>query len=451
MNGAGSGSANQASWRPTLSPDGTKVVFETKASNLGPSDTNGVEDVYIRDLATGVTRLVSANAAGTDGGDDRSMFPYFSPDGTKVAFASEATNLTSLTTDGTANLYLWEVASGTTTLVSVNAAGTGGGDAPTTAGALSADGHKVVFGSDADNLAPPSTGSWSGVYERDLRTRVTTRLADGFMPVYSPSGDAVAIFNNHDVWLRDSATGAGTLMSAGLPGTSDGGPIVFSPDGKRVAFERRTNTDYVRSDIYVYDRVTRRATRVTAGTSGGGSDNAPSEVHGFHPTDPNRLLFSSTGANLVAGDTNRSEDVFIRDLARNTTTLVSAKGGGTASANRFSTRARWVGDGGKVAFVSGASDLGVTDTNDVPDVYVRDLAAGTTALVSANASGDGPGNGASGQYRYPVIASFLYELSVSADGTRIAFGSDASDLGPADGDRADDHDIYVASLVTPPS
>lgn len=451
QNAAGTGSANEASWLPKLSPDGTKVVFQTRASNLGPTDTNGVDDIYIRDLTTGVTRLVSANAAGTDAGDDRSMSASISRDGTKVTFGSFATNLSSVPTNGTYNSYVWDVATGTTTLVSVNAAGTGGGDAASEVGTVSPDGTKILFSSRAGDLAPPNTGA-GGLYERDLQAGVTTRLADGIGGSYSPNGDAVAFHNDNGVWLRNSATGAGTLLSAGLPGNSRVEPIAFSHDGNKIAFTREVNREFLLSDIYVFDRVTRRTTLVTVGIGGGGSENAPSRVVGFHPTDPNRLLFSSTAANLVPGDTNQSEDVFIRDLARNTTTVVSATAGGTVTANRFSTQARWVGDGGKVAFVSRASDLGGTDTNEVPDIYLRDLAARTTTLVSANASGSGPGNGASGQYLpYRPYGSHQYHLSVSADGARIAFGSDANNFGPVDGDRFDNHDIYVASLVTPPS
>jgi hypothetical protein len=82
------------------------------------------------------------------------------------------------------------------------------------------------------------------------------------------------------------------------------------------------------------------------------------------------------------------------------------------------------------------------------DVYVRDLTAGTTSLVSANAAGDNSGNGDSGRYTNRPIRFYTYELSVSSDGSRIAFGSDASNLGPADASRPDPHDVYVARLAT---
>lgn len=460
VNAAGTDSGNASSWLPVLSPDGTKVVFESNASNLGPNDTNGEADIYLRDLGTGVTTLVSVNAAGTDSGDDRSQVSSFSPDGSKLLFTSSANNLTPLPTGGAgSDLFVRDLAAGTTTLISVNAEGTGGGDAASEIGRFNADGSKVVFSSEADNLAPPVSEARSGVFERDLATGVTTRLADGSIPFYSPSGD-VAFYNNGEVWLRDAGTGALTLVSSGLPGLSYEGLLAFSPDGTKLAFSRRTNRDYLRSDVYVYDLEARRAGPVTYDVDGnGGSNNTPSVVRGFHPTDSNLLLFTSRASNLVRNDTNGWwDDVFVRDLERGVTTLVSVDATGSTSASGFSEEAHWLGDGSKVAFVTTAANLGVQDTNSAWDVYVRDLGAGTYSLVSANSAGDDAGNGKSGTWDIwvgPGSRITYPRLSASADGTRIAFGSDAGDLGPTDSSRPwpseDQQDAYVASLVTPPS
>lgn len=458
VNGAGTDSGDGASWGPKLSPDGTKVVFESRASNLGPTDTNGATDVYVRDLTSGETQLVSVNAAGTDSGNADSNFPWFSPDGSKVLFASRASNLTSPGTGGQHfDLYVRDLARGTTTLVSVNADGTGGGDGNTTTGAVSPVGNKVVFASDARNLVPPGPGEPNGIFERDLTSGVTSRLADGLSPVYSPSGDAIAFMRDGNVWLRNSATGAVTKVSPDLPVGSDGGtydgPIVFSHDGTKLAFERDRRTNFVQTDIYVHDRVSRRTILATVAAGGsGGSNNTPTHVHGFDPANSNRLLFSSRASNLVTNDRNGStEDVFVRNLSAGATRLVTVTSGGTASGPGHSGEASWVGDGTKIAFLSWGNQFGATDTNTAVDVYVRDETAGTYRLVSANAAGDDAGDGPSGEYdMIPVMGIILDELSVSSDGSRVAFGSDATNLGPTDSDRSDDHDIYVASLVTPP-
>ncbi|HEX6424079.1 MAG TPA: S-layer homology domain-containing protein [Acidimicrobiales bacterium] len=453
-NGAGTDSGDAPSWAPRLSPDGTKVVFHSLASDLGPTDTNGEWDVYVRDLTTGTTSLVSVNVAGADSGDERSYFPWFSPDGSQVIFRSRATDLTSPGGGGRVDdLYIRDLDAGTTTLVSVNADGTGGGDATSGPGFVSPDAATVVFASAAGDLAPSDSEAQSGVFERDLASGVTTRLADGEYATYSPSGDTIGYLHDGEVYLRDRATGATTSVSSGLPSeTHDNGPI-FSHDGTRVAFGRRNSSGLIISDIYVYDRATGTTELVTRAASGsGGSDNTPSRVQGFHPTDPDLVLFTSTATNLVPGGTSPSRDqVYVRDLARDRTTLVSTNGAGTASAGGSSTSAAWVGDGRRVAMVTTASDLGPRDTNTYPDIYVRDMTSGTYALVSANAAGDNAGTGRSGQYdAVPPHGSYIDELSVSADGSLIAFGSDAGDLGPVDSDRGSaNHDVYVATSPPP--
>jgi hypothetical protein len=146
-----------------------------------------------------------------------------------------------------------------------------------------------------------------------------------------------------------------------------------------------------------------------------------------------------------------AEDVFVRNLSSRATRLVSVSRTGTGSAQGHSTEARWLGDGTKIAFLSYAQ-LDATDTNSLRDVYVRDETARTYRLVSTNAAGDGAGNGESGEYALiPSLSFYVKELSVSSDGSLVAFGSQASNLGPTDSSRPDNHDVYIAELVTPPA
>jgi Tol biopolymer transport system component len=114
-NATGTDSGDDRSFAPQLSPDGTRVLFQSEASNLGPTDTNGVEDVYVRDLTTGSTSLVSVNASGTDSGDAASKFSEFGPDGSLVIFRSRATDLTSPGGSGSVDLYVRDLDAGTTT------------------------------------------------------------------------------------------------------------------------------------------------------------------------------------------------------------------------------------------------------------------------------------------------------------------------------------------------
>ena len=109
------------------------------------------------------------------------------------------------------------------------------------------------------------------------------------------------------------------------------------------------------------------------------------------------VAFSSEASDLVANDTNGTTgDVFVRDLQLGTTTLVSINRFGTGSGNGSSG---WLSaisaDGRFVAFSSLASDLVANDTNGTDDVFVRDLQLGTTTLVSINRFGTGSGNNSS--------------------------------------------------------
>jgi Tol biopolymer transport system component len=181
---------------------------------------------------------------------------------------------------------------------------------------------------------------------------------------------------------------------------------VLSADGTRVAFERL-------GELYSYDV----ATGVVA-----------FQAPGRNPvlSDDGRVMaFVSNADDLVTLDANDVDDVFARDLVSGETVLISVKAAGSGSGNDASHSPVLSADGSVVAFASLASDLVAGDTNRTSDVYARDLAAGTTELISISAEGNGTGDGRS------------WAPQISADGLQVAFLSDATNFAATDGERTD--------------
>jgi uncharacterized repeat protein (TIGR01451 family) len=387
-----------------VSPDGTTVLFASSSSRLVAGDTNGRTDLFVRDVATGVTTLVTANAAGTASAGGESLDGSLSSDGTKVVFTSDAGDLGPVDTNGQPDVYVRDLVAGTTTLVSVNEAGADGGDAASGGGSFSGDGTKVAFTSSACDILPVRC---SGVRESN-------------------------------VFVRDLVAGTTTLVSADPTGASGGGTApLFSPDGTKVAFLSHNGVfgppdAGADPDHYVHDLSTGATTLLTVNHAG--TDGAGAGANGvtFSP-DGSRVLFHSDASDLVPSDTNGATDVFVRDLAAGTTSLVSVDATGSGSGNHESFGGRFSPDGEQVVFQSTADDLGPSDVGSESDIYVRDLTTGTTTLVSRNADGSDGGNAAS---RNP---------SFDEHGTKVVFTSRATDLVPS-GPATEN--IYVADLVT---
>jgi Tol biopolymer transport system component len=207
---AGAGdSGDLQSYNPVFSPDGTMVAFQTEASNLGPADTNRLQDVYVRDLRNGEVTLVSVRSDGTSGGNAFAQEPIFSPDGTKIMFLTTASDLGPIDTNDSGDLYVRDLRSHTTTLVSVNAAGTDSGNGSSYYGTFSPDSQKVAFHTRANDLGPPDAGDLEDVYVRDLVGHTTTLVS-----------------------VNGAGTGGGNERST---------TPVFSPDSTKVAFETKAS------------------------------------------------------------------------------------------------------------------------------------------------------------------------------------------------------------------
>ncbi len=391
---------NAATTSSSLSARGTTVAFQSVATNLDQADVDGIPDIYVKDLATGELILASTSDTG-EKGNDFSLRPSLSADGTRVAFLSGATNLDPTDDHPEFDVYVKDVTTGDIMLASSSDAGERG-NFISYYPSLSADGSSVAFASLAWNLDP----------------------AD-------PTMDAI------DIYVKDVSSGDITLVSTTANGEKSDGTSFdpsLSADGSTVAFySEATNLDPSDSDtiqdIYLKDVVTGAVvlvSRTGSGEKGNGSSTAPSSS-----SDGTRVAFVSEATNLDPADTDATRDVYVKDLVTGELTLVSASvDGNHGNGSSFSPRIS--ADGTIVTFTSAATNLHPSDTDAAFDVYVKDLVTGSVFLASASATGE-HGNGSSGT---PDIA---------ADGSRVSFSSGASNLAPGDGDSVSDG--YVKDIA----
>ncbi|HEX8150562.1 MAG TPA: Calx-beta domain-containing protein [Pyrinomonadaceae bacterium] len=397
VNAAGTGSGDKGSFGPSITPDGRYVVFRSTAtdltavsrqqsgvyvrdlvaqtttlasvgnSNVPLDDGFGATfitpdgryvvfynsfDVYRRDLLTATTALVTANTEGTGGANGISFGVQITPDGRYVVFPSKATNLVPTPTDGvTTNVFRRDLQTNTTALVSVNGAGTGGGNADSSFGVISDDGRVVAYWSAATNLVPadPGTGFTStSVYVRDFAANTTTLVserqvpggsaatvpaaespavsADGRYVFYlrpdSPAGSVSPVRFRDRVFRRDLQTGALLELPFVPTGVCEQGPdcrsivsgYVTSRDGRYVAYRQqeqpRESFVPVSTAIVVRDMV-------------GGGAEVVNGLPGINSTDirdailtpgsvgaGGRVAFSS-GVSHSPADANQHEDVYL--------------------------------------------------------------------------------------------------------------------------------------------
>jgi Tol biopolymer transport system component len=394
--------------RPAVSATGRFVAFSTSRGD-GIQDPNGLSDIYLRDLTTGSTTLVSVGLGGT-AGNAPSRQPAISADGRLVAFLSAASDLVPADGNGLGDIFVRDVVAGTTRLVSRSATGrieNGFATQPS----LSANGRYVAFLSTATNLtpAPPPAGA-NEAYRVDLTT-----------------GGVKAI--------SAAATGRWASGASGTP--------VLSSTGRYAAFGSAdgalgfTDTNRV-VDVFRKDLQTGALALASQGTGANGITGGTASTMPAIGGDGNAISFTTTWG-FGTGTPFSAPVIALRDFSTGQTSLesltefdsiVTGVGQSTLS-----------GNGRLIAYdTPDAAKAG--DSNGLRDVYVRDRLAGgvpTTqadqvALVSKGLNG-AQSNGASS---LPVL---------SANGNRIVFVSKSADL--VAGTPAGPSQVYLAPLTVP--
>jgi Tol biopolymer transport system component len=195
---------NGSSFFPAVSADGRYAVFESDADNLVPNDTNNgiggdINDIFIHDLQTGATRLVSLSSDGTQG-NSNSFSASISSDGRYVAFTSTASNLVPNDNNRAGDVFLRDLQTNITSLISVDSNGVQGENASSIDPAISADGRFIAFNSFASNLVPDDRNESRDIFVAETgRSPVadfTNLDADGSggQPNFSRDGLLIAAF-----------------------------------------------------------------------------------------------------------------------------------------------------------------------------------------------------------------------------------------------------------------
>ena len=378
----GDGSSIQA----VISADGKYVAFASLATNLVAGDTNGLRDVFLRDLVGNTTIRVSVGPGGVQsvaspvGGDSRS--PSINQDGRYIAFMSEAQNLVANDTNGTADVFVYDRVAATTTRVSVSSSGGQGTDPagnPFLLGSInpgiSATGRYVTFASMASNLTPgDALGRYGTLAAATVAGGGVTAVTVTNLGTASPSLAYTDYASIPTVTLSGgggSGAAATAVLSGGSTGRITGFTVTNAGTGYTSAPTVTVNGEFNASlNIYVADRdVSNSGTYDTAGNIAtslvsvnkfgyqtvrvlNSQSTAASDIYPVISADGRWVAMPSdaegavglatTTTNLLSNDANGARDVFLNDRRINslpngnsppTVTITAPGNGSTALVN----------------------------------------------------------------------------------------------------------------------
>ncbi len=426
----------------------------------------GVVAAVLAMMATSVAGQTTTERVSVTGGGAQAIGGRYSPrpstnaDGSVVVFESPLATLVPGDTNAISDIFI--AAGGTITRV------VGVGGAETTCASqrasVSGSGQFVVFDSCASNLVAGDTNSASDVFLLDRNSGVVSRVSvssggaqavggPSFSSAISPNGQFVAFLSSAVnlgggtpgltyVFIRDLVAGQTHLVSRATNGTavaaSDVRPSVA--DDGTVAFVTATNVPGTNDsnnapDVFLRIGATGGApTTIRVSVSSTGAQLSSGGTRPSISADGQLVSFDTASA-AAPGDTNSISDVYVRDIAAATTVLMSRTPSGTAG-NGFSNEASISPDGGTLAFTSQATDIdGVIDA--LFDVFRVTLSRASTPVavtaVTRLSVSTGVATGSSG-------------AADAANGGRVAFSSDEPLLVAGDGNG--DTDVFVSDGAT---
>lgn len=326
--------ANAVCQYPAISGNGRLVSFSSTATNLVPDDTNGVRDLFVRDLGKGTTKRISVDSEGNEtegsgGGSD------FSANSRFVVFSSSAADLVNDDTNGVNDVFRHDLVTGETIRVSLDK---NGNEIPEGgyAGKVNSDGTKVAFASGSPDLVPGDTNGVVDVFVKDLGTGAITRVTvdengDEFTVGvgvfdFSDYGNAVAFVKRVGSYDRIFVWSEGSANSRLLPALSSESMTSpsISGSGRYVAYRSyQPPHDYA----YRMDTVSFAKTLVTYVVIG---FRASGNVSGVGISSSGQdVAFGSDAQSISSFDIHRNPDVYVRNVTTGLIDLVSHLGDDT--------------------------------------------------------------------------------------------------------------------------
>ena len=357
--------------------EGRYVAFISSAAGFSGS-TGKHRQIFWRDRNTGITKMVSVAASGEAGNGD-CYAPAISGDGKSVAFESNATNLVQEDKNGVRDVFIWQAATNTIKKVSMGAGGKEA-NANSYESSVSGDGNFVAFTSDASNISATEKGvSNNNVFLYDVQKDnsimisidpISRKGGNGSKPSISHDGNRIA-FYSHTPTL--------------VPGDNNGLWDIFLWEKNTPVFKRISLT----ADGKERNQGTESANRIVAPAISGNGQF---------------IAFSTTATNMVAGDVNAFQDVFVYDINTGKTVIASqgadGKSGNADSPIEQGEKIAISFDGKWLAFSTNASNLGVPSAN----IVMRNMGTGQNRAASS------------------VVGSSVGRPTMSYTGAYIVFG-----------------------------
>lgn len=420
-----------------------------------------------RGICAGTARVyrVSIASNGAQAMHD-SHFMSMSGDGRFVAFTTEAAALVPGYSSRGYDVYLYDRKLESTEIISGGLDGKPSDGGMCSDPSISADGRFVAFDGNARNLVPGDTNDAEDVFLRDRQTRHTIRISIGSRkkqanawsawPKISANGRYIAFTSGatnlvpndtngrQDIFLYDRIAGTTeriSVASNGWQGNRNSHIAAISADGRYIAFTSEA-TNLVPGDnngvcdVFLRDRVNRTTVRVSITDARAQANGPASHLAVAISADGQRIAFASEATNLVTGDTNKAQDIFIHDLRTRNTRRVSVATDGR-QANNGSIECAISADGRTVVFRSYADNLAPVDANHADDIFLHDLRTGITDRVSIGPDG----------VEDEMSVGGYGAVGISADGRCIGFSSYAKNLVLNDTNNA--RDAFIADRGSP--